>query len=492
MPENIRERTDDAEIMDVKLPGLGMKEEGTSGLNYSNGYVFQDPDKKMTGIRKIKVYDEMMTDAIVGGVMYSIEALLLNVQWKVLPASKTIKDKKNAEFLEGCMHDMVFSWKNTLREVYSYLRYGFAFHEICYKYRKGENKDPNKTSKYDDGKLGWAKIPLRSQQSILNGRWFFGPHGEVLGAQQWAPPDYIKKDIPMEKALLFRTTPLNNNPEGNSLLRSATRSYYFKKNMENIEAIGVERNLSGLPIIKAPIEIFSESATASEKALLSQMTKIVTNLRKDEQAGVVMPRAFDADGNERFTLELLKSPGTVQYDTSKIIQRYAMEIATSMLADFLMLGQSTTGTQALASEKIEVFSTALASWLSIVADEFNTVAIPRLFRANGIQAPFPKIDPGEITTKAVNEFMANLRNLAVSGLNLFPDNSLENFIRDKLNLPAIEPNEADKRDKKAMEQAAPGGGNPGGNETMARPTKPRLKNRELAANSNKRNGVSDA
>ena len=88
--------------------------------------------------------------------------------------------------------------------------------------------------------------------------------------------------------------------------------------------------------------------------------------------------------------------------------------------------------------------------------------------------------------------MANLRNLAVSGLTLFPDNALENFVRDKLNLPKISVSEGEKRDTKAMEMAAPAGGQPGGNEAVARPKKPRLKNRELSANSNKRNGKSDA
>jgi hypothetical protein len=477
----------------IKLPNTSkFKEMGVTGLKQTYGYVYQDPNKGLVGVRKIHVYDEMMQDAIVGGVLYSIEALLLNVTWRVEPASKTAKDGKNAEFLESCMEDMVFSWKNTLREIYSYLRYGFACHEIVYKYRKGDNNDPAKYSKYNDGKIGWAKLPLRSQESILNGRWYFGPHGEILGAQQWAPPLYEKIDLPINKMLLFRTTPLNNNPEGVSILRSANRAYYFKKNMENIEAIGIERNLSGIPVIKAPIEIFADTASAGEKALLEQCKKIVTGLKRDEQAGVVMPQSFDADGNERFTLTLLSSPGTVQHDTSKIIQRYAMEIATSMLADFLLLGQSASGTQALATEKIEVFSTALSSWLGIVADEFNKRAVPQLFSVNGIKGELPKLVPGEITTKAINEFMSNLRNLAVSGLTLFPDNTLENFVREKLNLPKITTSEGEKRDTKAMEMAAPAGGQPGGSESVARPAKPRLKNRELSANSNKRNGKSDA
>lgn len=58
--------------------------------------------------------------------------------------------------------------------------------------------------------------------------------------------------IPMSKAMLFRTESVKDNPEGRSILRNAYRSWYFKRRIQEIEAIGIERDLAGLPVIHAP------------------------------------------------------------------------------------------------------------------------------------------------------------------------------------------------------------------------------------------------
>ena len=58
--------------------------------------------------------------------------------------------------------------------------------------------------------------------------------------------------IPMSKALLFRTKSRKNNPEGRSILRNAYRSWYFKRRIQEIEGIGIERDLAGLPVMHGP------------------------------------------------------------------------------------------------------------------------------------------------------------------------------------------------------------------------------------------------
>ena len=42
------------------------------------------------------------------------------------------------------------------------------------------------------------------------------------------------------------------NPEGRRILRDAYRAWYFKKRLEEFEAIGVERDLAGMPVGKVP------------------------------------------------------------------------------------------------------------------------------------------------------------------------------------------------------------------------------------------------
>src|SRR6185312_8293265 len=100
------------------------------------------------------------------------------------------------------------------------------------------------------------------------------------------------------------------NPEGRSVLRGAYRSWYFKQHIETIEAIGVERDLAGMPIVYAPPEYFSPNAPAEQKALFSQLKDLAVKTKKDEQMGVVFPLAYNKEGKEMFKFDLVKTSGS--------------------------------------------------------------------------------------------------------------------------------------------------------------------------------------
>ena len=79
--------------------------------------------------------------------------------------------------------------------------------------------------------------------------WEYDDSDNLIGMTQQPPPDYGLFTIPMSKAMLFRTESVKDNPEGRSILRNAYRSWYFKRRIQEIEAIGIERDLAGLPVI---------------------------------------------------------------------------------------------------------------------------------------------------------------------------------------------------------------------------------------------------
>ena len=56
----------------------------------------------------------------------------------------------------------------------------------------------------------------------------------------------------------------------------------------------------------------------------------------------------------------------------------------SILADFILLGHEKIGTQALSVSKIELFMDTIEAWLGGIADVFNSYAIPRLLKLNGV------------------------------------------------------------------------------------------------------------
>ena len=223
-------------------------ETGVTGLRRAGGHVHEEFLTQLAGYRAIQIYREMReNDPIIGAIFYAIDKLLRQVSWRVQPASSSLEDVRAAKFIESCMKDMSMTWEDTISEILSMLTYGFSYHEIVYKKRNGMEVSGEARSKYSDGLIGWRKIPIRAQETRQ--QWEFDEAGGIRGMTQSAAPDYTLHFIPIEKALLFRTTTNKNNPEGRSILRNAYRPWYFKRRIEEIEAIGIERDLAGFPIM---------------------------------------------------------------------------------------------------------------------------------------------------------------------------------------------------------------------------------------------------
>jgi len=411
---------------------------GNTGLERFGGQIYEEFLPELKGIKAIRVYKDMSSsDPTVASIIFATQMLIRQVEWRVEPYSRDKEDLNNADFLNSCMDDMSMTWSDTISEILSMLIYGWSYHEIVYKQRLGPSKDSTKNSKYKDGKIGWRKIPVRSQDTLNN--WIFDETGGLQGMEQLAPPNYIVKVIPIEKSLLFRTISQKNNPEGMSILRGAYRPWYFKKNIENIEGIGIERDLAGLPLAYVPPELLSPTATPEEKNVLNEIKRIVTNVKRNQQEGIVMPNLYDDKGNRLYEFTLLTSGGKRQFNLNETIQRYDQRIAMTVLADFILLGHESVGSYSLSSSKTNLFAVALGAWLDSIAQVFNRYAVPRLFEINGWDIDrLPKIVHGDVESIDLKELGDYISKLSGSGMQLFPNNELENYLLKVANLPKSE------------------------------------------------------
>lgn len=385
-----------------------LEEYGRSGLRHWGGFVFEEWLRELQqGRRAAEVYREMMDqDPIIGAIMYAIQMLMRRVTWWVDAADDSPEAQQGKEWFESVMHDMANSWPDTIGEIISFLGYGWSYHEIVYKVRKGESRDRLKNSKFDDGTIGVAKLPLRSQDSLW--KWVFDDVGECVGMIQNPPPDYLLRYIPREKSLLFRTTIFKDNPEGRSILRNAYRSWYFLRNIQNIEGIGMERDLAGLPVLTPPegVDIW-DSSDPSMANVRQNAQNVVSSIRRDEQEGILIPYGWE--------LKLLSTGGSRQFDTSAIIGRYENRIATSVLADLVMMGQDKVGSYALAVTKKDLFAASLGVYLDIISSIINTDLIPNLWRINGFKGPMPKLMHGAVETVDLDTLGNYISRLGSSG-----------------------------------------------------------------------------
>lgn len=451
---------DIAEQDTVPSPGDPQEELGVTGLKRAGGYVDEEflPALR-TGRKAMQVYREMsLNDSMVGAMLFAITQLIKGVDFKVVPNDQSQEQLDAAEFLDSCKDDMSHSWGDFIAEVCSMLAYGYSWHEIVYKKRIGPwETDPSKRSKYDDGLFGWRKLPIRSQETLL--RWVFDDTGGVKAMVQMAPPHYRTSVIPIEKSLLFRTDVSKGNPEGKSILRTAYRSWYLKKRLEEFEAIGVERDLAGMPVARVPAEYLNPHASPEKKAMVNSFRKMVRGVRRDENEGLIIPAAFDAETKQPlFDFELMSSGGSRQMDTSAIIQRYEQRILMTVLADFILVGHEQTGSYSLHTDKTGIFRAAINSIVDSIADVLNRHAVPRLFAVNGWRLnELPKFEPVDVDPPDLTQLSQFISSTSAAGMQWFPDPELEKFVREIARLPEMTEETLDfKREMLLQEQAMMG------------------------------------
>ena len=349
-----------------------LTEIGNSGTKWSQGSPQLPQDEFLTalqGIKGIKIYQEMAdNDPIVTAILHAIKQVLREVRWSVKSSSSDPNtEDENVAFLKENMRSMDHSWSDFMSDVYSIFTYGWALFEEVYALR--------------NGKIWWKKLAHRSQGSLY--AWELGEHKNVVGMWQGIDSRVEKVYIPFSKCLHFVTEHKSGNPEGYSLLRGAYRPYYFKKNLEEIEAIGAEKDLVGMPELTPPEGFSMDDEKAETAAALTWAKNILTNVRRDEQDGLFLPFGWN--------FRLVPSPGQRAFNVNEIIDRKSKEIALTVLAQFIMLGMERTGSYALAKELIDMFYMSLESWADYIATVINRQGVTRLFALNGITNDVPYI-----------------------------------------------------------------------------------------------------
>lgn len=423
-----------------RAPNLAFKR-GTKGLEQYGGRIGEEWLNRLKGERGMRIFREMAdNDDAIGSILFAIEMLMRNVEWRVEKFSDDPLHEDQAEFVETLMHDMESTWEDVIAEALSMLTYGYAPMEICYKLRGGPlQKKKHMRSMHSDGLVGWRDLAIRAQTTV--DEWVFDEDGDVAGL--WQCPPYgdseinTRSFIPISKMLIFKTTSRRGNPEGRSVLRNAFVSWFHKKRIAEAEAIGAERDLAGLPVFFLPPEYF-DSNDAEKVAILAEYRDIVENLRKDEQSGLLLPAIFDDDSNPLVKFELASSGSSRVVDTDKVIKRYDVAIARTVIADFIMLGHQGTGSYALSDDKTQLFSNAIGAWLKSIAAPINRHALRELYVLNGWDpSEMASIVPGDIEKQDVERFTAAVERLTSVGYLTPGREEDENHFRTTLNMPEI-------------------------------------------------------
>jgi hypothetical protein len=424
-----------------KTTRINFNEIGRTGLNRYGGWISEEWEPALQGSKGAEVYRRMATnDAIIGGELFAINMLCSQVKWFAKPGGESKKHLEAARFLESCMFDMATPWPMTISEILSMVPYGWSWMEKVFKIRRGPHQKSSRfRSKYNDGHIGWANWAPRAQNTLFS--WDYYDNSDTLrGMIQMGPPDFQEHNIPRSKSLHFKTTSSKSNPEGVSLLRNAHRAWYFKTQMENIEAMGMERDLAGYPVLYVPPEIADPDPENEEDvAAHDEFMKFLTNVRRDEAEGLLLSSECDSKGNRLYELKLLASSGMRQFNTSLIINRWATAMTTSLMCDFLLLGQGRQGSYALSETKARLFAQSVTAIMDNIAGTINTDAVFELAEFNPSifedLDKLPEVAHGQVEVPNLDALANYLQKLGYNVSVLQADIELDNHLRGKADLP---------------------------------------------------------
>ena len=432
--------------MDTPSKTKSKTEIGYSGANTRFGQIradeFQNELKGKQGIRK---YREMRdNDATIGAVMYATEQILRDVPRIVEPADKkNEKAVEMAKWLETVFDDMEHSLDDHISEALSSLTFGFAVFEPVYKIRGGPKfVDPKRKSKHSDGHYGIRKLASRAQWTIDSFK-VDEKTGEILGVNQERSA-LTSNFIPKNKLVHYRTTTTNNDPSGRSILRNAFKSYVYLNTMQVTEGIAVERELNGIPIIRIPSDYLADDATEDQVAIRKMAERIGRDLKFNEQGSIVLPSDVwvvedKATTHRLVDVELIASNGNRNIAIDPIIRRYQHDIARSVMAEFLMLGSSTTGSYALSKSKTDIFLRSVESYINTIYDVLNEQVVKPLWELNGFDVELmPTLKAGDVAPHDLDALGSYLRNLNGADINLTEQVDIIDALLANAELPLLD------------------------------------------------------
>lgn len=466
-----------AELGKASVPkGVKRGEMTTEGLKISDGRVYEEARSELRFPKSMTTFKEMSYDPSISAANNSIKAMIRRLDWKVgfeNIDNPTKQQQDKLDFIKGCMGDMETSWADFINESLSMLTYGFSVHEKVYKSRRGMRGKFK--SRYDDEKLGWAKLPIRSQDTIY--RWLYDDkaqnithveqdlsHVNIVSGKKGGSIAFPESriEIPYAKLLHFRNDVSRGNPEGNSPLKSVYIPWKYKTKIEEYEAIGIARDMGGMPIVELPPDYMSDSADEGKKAVYKYFKDVIQNIHANEQMGLVMPKFVDPDTKQDifgFKLEGVAGGGK-QYDTNAIIERYENKILMAYLADVLKLGQDASGSFALSESKTNLLAVAIESILKQILDVINRDLIPQTFLMNGedISGDLPIIEHGDLDQRDLESLGKFVQQVVTSGA-MEVDEEFSEWLRKESGAPMPNRDKAIKPDMIGGGESQAGNGN---------------------------------
>ena len=217
---------------------------------------------------------------------------------------------------------------------------------------------------------------------------------------------------------------------------SVHKAWKIKCALEEYLAIGVAKDLQGIPKLTLPAEVMATDADDSKKEEFAYWQNVLRNIHNNSQAGLMFPALYDEVTKQPlYNLETVESGGKKAYDVLAIIEFYRKSIVTALMASQLLLGQDGGGSYALSESLSGVSSIVIEAKLKEIEAQLNHDLIPQLFALNGInKRVLPKVKFGDLSNPDLDILSKFLQRAGSAGL-IPKTPAFVNWVVQQINAP---------------------------------------------------------
>ena len=380
---------------------------------------------------RYRAYADILTNTsiVAAGVRYFVN-LVGGASWSFTPSEDDF-DGYYADLAQAALTaDPVTPWHRVIRRAAMYRFYGFSIQEWT-------------AGRRADGLLTFADIAPRAQSTIE--RWDVDAAGLVLGAIQESPQTRREIYLPREKLLYLVDDTLNDSPEGLGLFRHLVSPARRLARYEQLEGVGFETDLRGIPVGRAPLSelarmVENKELTAAQMAQLEEPLRqfVRSHVRGNPELGLYLDSLTYQTSNEaqapsavrQWDVELLKGTSTSFAENAAAIERLNREMARILGVEQLLLG-SGVGSYSLSQDKTHQFYLLVDGALTEIREAVERDLLRALWRLNGWPAEMmPKVSTEAVQYRDIQQIGATLRDMATAGAVLAPDDPVIGEVRD--------------------------------------------------------------
>jgi hypothetical protein len=377
-------------------------------------------------------YRDMKLDGIISGSVSFIKAILSKGGFELsYHPQATAEEKRLTDALNKSLQNMSdYDIKRLLSNWLSMLDYGCSLNEVVLERVDGrfvfKTISPIHLStvqkfKFKGGNLTGVTLNPAENDGII----------EVQ--------DSAQKEIDGSKLMLFRVEPDADFPLGKSLLYGAYTGWKTKKILQEYEAIGVAKNLSGVLNLKVPSDYITKYFTepqSDEAIYIGNLIQQAEMLHAGKGSFILTASDTNQNGVRLFEVDTLGGSGgnAQNFNVGAAIGRYNQEILLSLQTVVLSIGQEGGGSFALSDNQTYLLSLFVDNIRAVISYEFKK-ALRLAYDANGANTDrLPNVKWEEIQPLDWDEFTKGWQRLLQSG-GVTPTQELEAFFRTEGNAP---------------------------------------------------------